>query len=257
MKIVNPELDVGKFFALIYGDSGTGKTHFAATLGELGKVLIIDPDGGYKTIVKAPDLLKNKKIQDNVTIVTFDAFKDLNGAYQLVEKNDPAAWTKAGIETTEPFDWVVWDTWSELQWVMMQELRKNEQLLSGNMGKDLNFRKNVGIQHWGMLTDLNKLAIEQLKACTKAGKCSQLFIMQEKVDKDEITGVVIKGPAIHGKMTKEMPAYFDVVIHTGATAQGQWFATTKPKMGWPAKTRLGEGKEVTNPKSVDFFGVGA
>ena len=259
MKIVNPELDVGKFFALIYGDSGTGKTHFAATLGELGKVLIIDPDGGYKTIVKAPDLLDNKKIQENVTIVTFDAFKDLNQAYQLVEKNDPDAWTKAGIETTEPFEWVVWDTWSELQWVMLQELRRQEaqkdsDLLTKNMGKDLNFRKNIGIQHWGMLTDLNKLAIEQLKSVTKRGICSQLYVMQEKVDKDDITNVVIKGPAIHGKMTKEMPAYFDVVIHTGTTVQGAWFATTKPKMGWPAKTRLGEGKEITNPKAKDFFG---
>ena len=254
MNVIDPSSEAGKFFALIYGDSGTGKTHFAATLGELGRVLIIDPDQGYMTIVRAPDLLANKKIQSNVTIVTFDKFKDLDGAYKLVAKNDPAAWSKAlGTEITEPFDWVVWDTWSEIQWFMMQELRKKEGLLSSNLGQDIDFRKNVGIQHWGMLTDLNKLAIEQLKEITKQGVVSQLFIMQEKIDKDENTGTVIKGPAIHGKMTKEILAYFDINIHTSATPTGEWIATTKPKAGWPAKTRLGDGKEVKNPKASDFF----
>ena len=254
MNVIDPASESGKFFALIYGDSGTGKTHFAATLGELGRVLIIDPDQGYMTIVNAPDLLANKKIQSNVTIASFSKFKDLDGAYKLIAKNDPAVWSKAlGTEITEPFDWVVWDTWSEIQWFMMQELRRKEGLLSGNLGQDIDFRKNVGIQHWGMLTDLNKLAIEQLKEVTKQGVISQLFVMQEKIDKDENTSTVVKGPAIHGKMTKEILAYFDVNIHTSSSPNGEWIATTKPKAGWPAKTRLGEGKEVKNPKAVDFF----
>lgn len=254
MNVIDPSRDQGKFFALIYGDSGTGKTHFAATLGELGRVILIDPDQGYMTVVRAPDLLASKKIQENVTIVSFDKFKDLNEVYRLVEANDADKWSKTlGTEITAPFDWVVWDTWSEIQWYMMQELRKKEGLLSGNMGKDIDFRKNVGIQHWGMLTDLNKLAIEQLKEVTKRGVINQLFIMQEKIDKDENTGTVIKGPAIHGKMTKEILAYFDVNIHTSASPTGEWVATTKPKAGWPAKTRLGEGKEIKNPKASDFF----
>ena len=50
--------DTDPVFALVYGASGTGKTHLMGTLGELGEVLIIDIDQGIKTLRNAPDLLK-------------------------------------------------------------------------------------------------------------------------------------------------------------------------------------------------------
>ena len=37
-------------FALVYGASGTGKTHLMGTVGALGKVRLIDIDQGVKTI---------------------------------------------------------------------------------------------------------------------------------------------------------------------------------------------------------------
>ena len=261
MQVIDPSLDRDSgVFALGYGGSGTGKTHLAATAGELGYTLLIDVDQGYKTVINGKGI--TEQMRDNVVIATFDSFTDLNTAYKATAKNDPATWVKLldpkgtrGVVIDRPFDWIIWDTWSELQWYMMQQLRKNENLLSANMGQDIEFRKNVGIQHWGMLTDLNKLAIEQLRAVTKASGVNQLFLMQEKVDKDDVAGTIIKGPAIHGKLVTEMPAYFDIVIHTGTTPTGAWTATTKPKMGWPAKTRLGEGVELTNPTMKQILGL--
>lgn len=236
-----------KIFALVYGGSGTGKTHLMGTLGALGRVLVIDIDQGYKTIVNAPDIKPEWK--DNIVISTFDQFGDLDKAFKLIRKNDPKEWSRAlGIEILHPFDWIVWDTWSEIQWAMMAQLRKNESLEVA-AGKDIDFRKNVGIQHWGMLTDLNKLAIEQLKSLP----VNQVFTMQEKVDQNELTKEVIKGPAIHGKMTTEMPAYFDIVVHTYADLQGRFCATTLPKQKWPAKTRLGVGQDYVNPAAKDIF----
>lgn len=248
MQIIDMQKDVNeKIFALVYGGSGTGKTHLMGTLGELGRVLVIDIDKGYKTIVNAPDI--TQKMKDNIVISTFDQFGDLDKAFKLISKNDPKAWTQAlGATIEHPFDWIVWDTWSEIQWAMMQQLRKNESLMVAG-GKDIDFRKNVQIQHWGMITDLNKLAIEQLKGLP----VNQIFTMQEKVDKNDITGEVIKGPAIHGKMTAEMPAYFDVVVHTYADMSGKFCATTLPKQKWPAKTRLGVGKDYTNPTAKQIF----
>jgi hypothetical protein len=233
---------------LVYGGSGTGKTHLIGTLGELGKVLVIDIDQGYKTIVNAPDITQQMK--DNIIITTFDQFKDLDTAFKLIVKNDPKEWSKAlKTEIEHQFEWIVWDTWSEIQWSMMQQLRANEGLLT-DRGVDIGFRKNVQIQHWGSLTDLNKLAIEQLKG----QPINQIFTMQEKVDKNEITGEVVKGPAIHGKLTAEMPAYFDVVVHTYADMTGKFCATTLPKQKWPAKTRLGVGKDYINPTAKQIFG---
>lgn len=263
MQVIDPRATNNMIFALVYGGSGTGKTHLIGTLGALGRVLVIDVDQGYQTLtnIKVPGI--TQAMRNNITIVSFDQFTDLNQAYHLTEKNDPVEWTKAfrvrGVDEDQqtvidkPFDWIVWDTWSELQWYMMQQLRKNEQLLSPNMGKEIDFRKNVQIQHWGMLTDLNKLAIEQLRDCTQRRVVNQVFTMQEKIDKNDDLGTVEKGPAIHGKMMGEMPAYFDIVVHTYTNPNGTFGATTKRKANWPAKTRRGEGQDYDNPTAKAVF----
>ena len=257
MKIIETD-KAGKerIFALAYGSSGTGKTHLVGTLGALGKVLLIDIDQGGKTMQYAKDL---QKYHDNITMCSFDQFKDLDQAYKLVDANDPAKWNaffnapkKPGMDgyvehVTEPFDWIAWDTWSEIQWFMMQELRmKNDR-----MGVGIDFRKNIEIQHWGQMTDLNKLAVQALRAC----KVNQLFTMQETLMKDELSGQIFGGPAIHGKMVQEMPAFFDIVIHTYTDLQGRFCAATKSKGKWTAKTRLGEGAEIVNPTAKDLFTV--
>lgn len=261
MQVIDPSVDSGKCFALGYGGSGTGKTHLAGTLGDIGYTLIIDADKGYKTLVKPNVPGITQKMRDNLVICSVEQFRDLDTAYQLIVDNDPDRWSRVlsgknrQVTISKPFDWVVWDTWSEMQWTMLQELRKKEGLLSGNMGKTIEFRKNIGIQHWGMLTDLNKLAIEQLRDCTYSGGVNQLFLMQEKIDKNDDLGTLEKGPAIHGKMMGEMPTYFDIVFHTSTDAVGNFMATTKRKAGWPAKTRLGEGQEYKNPTAKEVLGL--
>lgn len=244
--------DTDPVFALVYGASGTGKTHLMGTVGELGETLIIDIDQGIKTLRNAPDLQK-PVYQDNWTVVSFDQFKDLDEAYQLVHANDPKKWNqkfqKYGVTIDKPFDWIIWDTWSELQWYMLEELRSKD---SEMKGQGLSFRKNVQIQHWGMMTDLNKLAVQQLRAC----KVNQIFTMQEKLDKDELSGQIYGGPAIHGKLVQEMPAYFDIVVHTYTDLQGNHCATNKSKGKWPGKTRLGVGGDYKNPTAKQLFTKG-
>ena len=238
--------DTDPIFALVYGASGTGKTHLMGTLGELGRVLVIDIDQGIKTLRNAPDL-KQAGWTKNITVVSFDKFKDLDEAYKLVKANDPKLWSqKFGVTITQPFDWIVWDTWSEIQWYMIEELRSKDSNMKGN---GLNFRANIQIQHWGMVTDLNKLAVQQLRSCS----VNQVFTMQEKLDKDELSGQIYGGPAIHGKMVQEMPTYFDVVVHTYTDLSGNYCATNKAKGKWPGKTRLGVGQDYKNPTAKMLF----
>ena len=238
--------DTDPIFALVYGASGTGKTHLMGTVGELGRVLIIDIDKGIKTLRNAPDLVK-AGYNDNITVVSFDKFKDLDEAYKLVKDNDPKKWSlKFGVTIEQPFDWIVWDTWSELQWYMLEELRSKD---SEMRGVGLNFRKNVQIQHWGMMTDLNKLAVEQLRDCN----VNQILTMQEKLEKDELSGQIYGGPAIHGKMVQEMPAFFDIVVRTYTDLQGNYCATDRAKGKWPGKTRLGVGQDYKNPTAKMLF----
>lgn len=234
-----------RLFALVYGGSGTGKTHLVGTLGELGRTLVIDIDQGIKTIQYAKDLVKAR---EQITAVSFDQFKDLDQAYKLVDANDPDKWNsffKAEI-VKEPFDWIAWDTWSEIQWYMLEELRSKDLEMKG---RGLDFRKNIQIQHWGMMTDLNKLAVQALRDCS----VNQVFTMQEKLDKDELSGQIYGGPAIHGKMVQEMPVFFDVVVHTYTDISGNFCATTKAKGKWPGKTRLGEGQDFKSPTAKMIF----
>ena len=156
-----------------------------------------------------------------------------------------------GKPITKKFDWIVVDTWTEAQWIMLQKLR-SEKGLGGGANESLSYRKNIEIQHWGMLTDLNKLSVEAFKEISKNG-LNIVVTMQEAVIKDEVTGATVKGPAIHGKLVKELPAYFEVVVHTFNDITGNWCATTLPKQGWPAKTRLGKGKELKNPIAKEVF----
>lgn len=245
-------VDTDPIFALVYGASGTGKTHLMGTVGELGKVLLVDIDQGIKTLRNAPDLIA-AKYTDNITVVSFDVFNDLDKLYKLVKANDPKQWQKAmdptgkyGVVVDAPYDWIIYDTWSEIQWYMLEELRSKDAAMKGS---GLNFRQNIQIQHWGMITDLNKLAVESLRSCN----VHQIFTMQEKLDKDELSGQIYGGPAIHGKMVQEMPAYFDIVVHTYTDLQGNYCATNKAKGKWPGKTRLGVGAEYKNPTAKQLF----
>lgn len=230
-------------FALIYGGSGTGKTELIGTLGELGKVLIIDIDKGYKTLKYSKRV---EPFRDNLYVVSFDTFKDLDAAYKLAKDNDPEKWDKA-IGIKEKFDWIVFDTWSELQWAIQQQLRTEQ----GINSTTLEYRKNLQIQHWGMMTDLNKLSVESLRDCD----VNIVLTMQETMTRDEISGQIFGGPAIHGKLVQEMPAYFDIVVHTTVDLQGNFIASTKPKGKWPAKTRIGTIEEYKNPYAKQIFTV--
>ena len=73
MRLVEPN---SKLFGLIYGMSGTGKTHLAATYALWHpdrNVLLIDADQGSETL-KAKEFEK----ADNLYVVSFDDFKDFD-----------------------------------------------------------------------------------------------------------------------------------------------------------------------------------
>jgi hypothetical protein len=239
MQLIKP--NDNKLFALIYGMSGTGKTHLAATYALWhpdDNILLIDADQGSKTLL-APEF----EDANNIFVVDFREFAELDEIYQLCEKNTVEGWIKKlpALKDTlkKPFKCIVWDTWSECQWIFMDELRKK----NGLRGKGLNFRTNIQLQHWGQMTDLNKMSVIAFKELP----IDCLFLMQSEVSTDAITQQVIKGPAIHGKLTTELPAMFNTVIYTYTTPKGEWAATTLPKLGWPAKVRGTEGKDLILP----------
>ena len=163
--------------------------------------------------------------------------------YELFVVNTVDNWVKAIPELkgklTRPFGCLAWDTWTEVQWTLSTELRRKNNIL----GKGLVYRDGMQIQHWGQMTDLNKLAIASFKDLP----IESLFLMQAEVKEDAVTHTIVKGPSIHGKLVTEVPAMFNTIIYTYTTPQGGWKATTLPKLGWPAKVRGKIGQDLENP----------
>ena len=238
MQLITPNK---KLFALVYGVSGSGKTHLAATYAlwhPEENVLLVDVDQGSETL-KAKEFSNAR----NLFVISFDTFKDLDELYTLCKNNTVQGWIQAIPELkgklNKPFKCGIIDTWTELQWVLLTELRRK----NSRLGQGLDFRQNIEIQHWGQMTDINKLSVISFKDL----EMEFLFLMQAQVKEDKATGALVKGPSIHGKLVLEFPAYFTTVIYTYNTPQGEWKATTLPKMGWPAKVRGKVGKDMANP----------
>ena len=238
MELIKPN---DKLFGLIYGMSGSGKTHLAATYCAMypdEPVLLIDADMGSATL-NAKDL----KCLDKLFVIDFKLFKDLDSIYQLCEKNTVEDWCKAIPDLkgklTKPFRCVIWDTWSEVQWILSEEIRDLKHIV----GKGLSYREPLQLQHWGQMTDLNKMSAKAFKDLPM----DVLFLMQAEISTDPVSQQMIKGPAIAGKLVTEFPAMFTTVIYCYTTPNGGYKATTLSKLGWPAKVRGFEGKDLDNP----------
>lgn len=233
-------------FALLYGQSGSGKTWLASSLGELGNVLIVDSDQGYMTLLQSA----LQKYSDNITIVSCDKFSNINTIYECCSKNDKSTWDNAISGLDSPiggYQWVVFDTWTEMQWLITQEIREQFDVSfvrrNKQSTKDLSmFRAPFEIAEWGQLNDFNKLCIEKFRECN----LNFLFICQEGYTQDNTTSEITHGVALSGKLVKEFPGYFDVVIHQFIDVQNTRVSTTKSTNKFYAKTRFGIGSDWKN-----------
>ena len=230
-------------FTLIYGTSGTGKTHLCSTLSKDSQVLFIDVDNGSATLGKLVRSGFTGTVKENIYITSFDAFEDFDTLYGLIARNkkDPNVWNKAFAIpvthekfVTKPFDFIVWDTWTELQTWIFEKRRGSEGVaLMGDVKGKFVLRPNLRIQDWGAISDFNKRAITELRKLDT----SQIFLMQEMLHTDTETGRETLTPAVQGAMAKMMPSYFDIVIRTYLSTKGEFRATTQGKHNFVAKDR--------------------
>lgn len=240
MKVVDVSKHKDNLSILIYGASGTGKTNIVATAAELGKVLVADLDKGTVTFTR-PHL---SKYLSKIQVVEIE-FPDVDKLYKAALVNTVESWRRIGIETDQPFKTLVFDTYSEAQWLFQKEIRRT----ANKLGNGLAYRKNMEIQEWGSLTDFNKLVLTSFREVPM----TVVFTMHEVLDKDEVSGAIYGGPAIHGKLVTEIPKYFDIVARTFVDLQGKYSVTTKAANKWTAKTRVGEGRIIPNPTFKDLL----
>lgn len=237
---------------MIYGAPGVGKTHIAASIAKDYQTLLFDIDLGAGTVNNLP-----KEVQDNLVILQYTEFKDLNTIYQMLLKNNtPEQWNKFfkqnGLDITidKPFEAVIIDTLSELQRHMEAELSTTN--LQQKM-QDLTNIKPLRIQDWGAVSDLTEAVVADA-----FGRLPLIFIataheqMIENEDLEEHFGV----PKLRGKLAFDIGKHFDLMGRLAFARSGQRVLFTKEEKRWQAKTRGKLDPIIINPDLVKIVDGG-
>lgn len=236
----------GPLNILPYGEPGCGKTRFLGSVGEVLYTLGVDVDNGFQTLIQIP-----KPWRDNIYPIRLTEFKDIDMLYKLLGRNDPEEMTRvfnAGLAEDDarykvvkkPFDAVGFDTWSEVNWTIKEQKRKD--IKKGGDGS-LVFRPNIEIQDWGNIIDLNQVCIQAFRELPITFICC----MHEMFFEDKKGGRTSGTPSINGKFAAEIGKHFDIVGHMHMNLMGQYVMDTQAKQKYQAKSRLALDKEIVFP----------
>jgi len=256
MNIIDFEsLKGGPLNILPYGEPGCGKTRFGLSVGEVLYTLFVDVDNGLKTALTVPPIwLKN------IVPVQFTGFEDIDKIYKLLVHNNPEELNKAiyGLDKTKwkitkPFEAVVFDTWTEVNWNVKEYMRNNFLAKNPNRGTfkktdKLEFRPNFEIQDWGTMIDFNQMCIEAFRDLPITFVCN----MHEMFFEDKKGGRTSGTPSINGKFAAEIGKHFDIVGHMSVNITGDYIMDTAMKARFQAKTRIPLEKQI---KNVTYKGI--
>jgi len=220
--------------ALIYGDSGSGKTVMAASFP--GPIEYWDFDG---KVSSAAQFYKNDKAKlDSINVTSFNKFpKETRIAEWEKKAREVDAAKKSG---TLPFKTLVLDSLTTF---------------SNSMLDDYIHRSQRGIKR--ALADIPAMQDYQLldKHLTQiisgllALDCHVVMIGHMQVEKDESTGVILRQPLMAGKFAAKLPIYFDEVYVSKVTSSGQYVLQTQSDGTYKCRTQRGLPKEI--PTSFD------
>lgn len=233
------DLAKGPINILPYGEPGCGKTRFGLSVGEVAHTLYIDVDNGLKTALSRG---VSREWLRNIVPMKFTNFRDIDLIYKLLLRNDPAeisAKLKLLTPITRPFEAVVFDTWSEVNWEIKEEKRREINKQGNGM---LTFRPNIEIQDWGNIIDLNQLCIEAFRDLPIHFICC----MHEMFFEDKKGGRTSGTPSINGKFAAEIGKHFDIVGHMSVNLTGQYIMDTVMKARFQAKSRISLEKQMAD-----------
>jgi len=195
----------------VYGDIGVGKTTFISYAPNL---LLIDPEGGRASVAKTPN---NPKILEPKDI------EELGEIYLYLKANEGK------------FDSVAIDTLSEVEkWAV-------EESIQNGVKKDPTKDKDLATM------------LDYKKGGTKTSRIARMFrgldmyvffILHERSDKDESTGVVKLGPKLMPSVMSDLNGFTDFIFYIDVDRDGNRIVRTSPNKKIRAKHRIGELPDV-------------
>lgn len=233
---------------LLYGAPGVGKTHIAASVAKEYYTLLFDIDLGASAVGNLP-----KEAQDNLVVLQYTEFKDLNTIYRLLLGNTPEQWNKffkqnnIPIEIDRPFEAVIIDTISELQRHMENELSTTK--LTQKM-QSLSNIKPLRIQDWGAVSDLTETVVADA-----FGALPMIFIAtaHEQMIENEDLGEYFGVPKLRGKLALDIGKHFDLMGRIAFARSGQRVLFTREEKKWQAKSRSKLDPIIVDPDLVEII----
>lgn len=178
-----------KFNCLLVGESGVGKTPFAATLEaceQTSPCLLLDVDVGFMSIVDDP----------RPSVLRLESWSDVNKVYDLLKKSE---WDKlAEVTKTEVKEYksVVIDSGTELEYMLRS-------MIVAEGGGEIPEQ-----QHYLKVQERFRRAYRKFRDLPMS------FIMTAGVRemKDEVAGIIRHFPAFQPALTKDLIRMTDLIL---------------------------------------------
>lgn len=214
-----------KLKILIYGPSGTGKTILvgsAAAVPVLCPVLGTDIEGGMTS------LASYDYGEDTIDLTDVNSFTEGAESYMRVHKY---LTSKENTYAT-----AIMDSATELQQMVLDEC-----LIEAR-------KKEPDLHIWNRVTSKMRKAVRQIRDLP----IHVLVTALERQVKDETKGIMVRQPALQGKISEEMPGFFDIVgkmeIKKNKAGEVVRILHFESDGSFVAKDRTGAlGKKMENP----------
>ena len=224
---------------LYYGREGSAKSTNGATLANLGRVLIINAEGGAKRRALAKRGINVSNIQvwpQRGEPITIEGLQAVHNLLQADLADDPNSWVG-----------VMFDSATEI----------HQALLEGVSSKRISAMQDDGKNPDPWFTDRGDYGVmaKQFNHLLRRFRdlpCHFVVTALERRDVDEDTGAVQYGPAVTPGIANDLLGYVDFVLVAKAEDEdGGFRALTKRKGRWRAKDRFDVLPEIMGTPTVE------
>lgn len=225
MKLSEVKTD-GNLKVLAYGNAGSGKTCFAA--GFPTPILYLDFDGKvdsaalfYAGNTDRLDQIDVRQLQRDLSIDPIDEL------IKIIETELIPQETTGTLK----YKTIVLDSITTFSALCLQHIVKTNPGIKRAVSKQ---GQQPCMQDYAIL----KREFAKLIPGLLSVPCNVVMLGHIAIDKDELTGELVRGPMMDGSFAKELPIYFKEVWRSFVNEKGQFRAQTRPDSKYDCRSQI-------------------